>query len=158
MNEAHFSAHQQTVVFDMDGVLATGTTEDVYSDAAGWSYEKCDPLHEGIALARWCKEHGYRVVIMTARWEQDRAKTQNWLSWHKVPYDELIMGKPSAVLYIDDRALRFKGDGTALSDIRQLLRHATTPLAPKTYPIGPSPASAHAGGISVTVTKGGHQR
>jgi len=94
---------EPTVVFDMDGVIATGTREKVYSEKAGWAYECCTPIQTTIDLMNDLREEGIKLVINTARWEDDRAKTIIWLAEHEVPYDELLMGKPSADLYIDDK-------------------------------------------------------
>ena len=33
-----------TIVCDIDEVIATGTKEEVYSDAAGWAFEDCIPM------------------------------------------------------------------------------------------------------------------
>lgn len=95
-----------TAVVDIDGVIATGGKE-VYSNEAGWAYEKCTPIAEGILMLRRLKEEGVYVVLHTARWESDREKTVAWLERFKVPHDGLVMGKPSGDLYIDDRGYRF---------------------------------------------------
>lgn len=96
-----------TVVFDIDGVLATGTQEEVYSNAAGWDYAKCTPMHQGIKLLKHLKKEKVRIVLHTARWGSDRAVTEAWLKEHKIPYDELLLGKPSADLYIDDKGFHW---------------------------------------------------
>jgi len=90
-------------VVDIDGVLATGTVEDVYSEDAGWAFGKCSPIFEGIEILNRLREQDVKIVLHTARWEDDRAVTEHWLSSHEVAYDELIMGKPSADIYIDDK-------------------------------------------------------
>jgi histidinol phosphatase-like enzyme len=44
---------KKTLVLDLDGVIATGTTEEVYSDEAGWAFEKCEVMEgakEGLEL------------------------------------------------------------------------------------------------------------
>jgi len=99
-------ARPPTAVIDIDGVLATGGPE-VYSDEAGWAYEKCRPISEGIELVRGLMTKKIRVILHTARWESDRGVTEQWLRLHQVPYDELLMGKPSADIYVDDRGYRF---------------------------------------------------
>ena len=50
-------------------------------------------------------EKRHYVILFTARWEADRETTVEWLKAQEVPYDELVMGKPRADIYIDDRAL-----------------------------------------------------
>lgn len=92
-----------TIVVDIDGVIATGTREEVYSDEAGWAYEKCKPIMRTIEALRALKDEGIRIVLHTSRWQKDEEITLIWLGVHDVPFDELIMGKPSGDLYIDDR-------------------------------------------------------
>lgn len=99
-----------TVCFDLDGVLATGTKEEVYSDSAGWAYEKCEPITKMISILKELKTKGYKIIIFTARHPADYEKTVLWLSRQGIKYDDLYMGKPLADLYIDDNALRFNRD------------------------------------------------
>lgn len=114
-----------TVVFDLDGVIAYGTVEDVYSDEAGWAYEKCDPAIETIRAMRLIKDQ-VKIVIHTARPIVELEKTKEWLARFNVPYDELIMGKPFGQLYIDDRSFivpfRFE-DWGARGLARAILEH-----------------------------------
>lgn len=54
-------------------------------------------------------DSGHTVVIWTARgWEQYRI-TKDWLDRHGFKYHQIIMGKPIAAVFIDDRARRFEG-------------------------------------------------
>jgi hypothetical protein len=100
-----------TIVFDIDGVIATGSREEVYSNEAGWAYEKCVPIPSTITVIQEIYRRttdikgirSLRVILFTSRWAKDQEKTEKWLKYHGVPYDELIMGKPPADLYIDDR-------------------------------------------------------
>lgn len=91
------------ICFDIDGVIATGTVETVYSDDAGWAYDKCTPIQKTIDLIRQLDDNGCDIVLMTARYEEDREKTVSWLKRHQIPYKKLVMGKPNADLYIDDK-------------------------------------------------------
>jgi uncharacterized HAD superfamily protein len=91
------------VCFDLDGVIATGTTEEVYSDKAGWAYEKCEPLQKTIDLIWELRNESVHIIIHTARPVSDTKKTISWLDKHGVAYDELVMGKPYAHVYVDDR-------------------------------------------------------
>jgi uncharacterized HAD superfamily protein len=96
-----------TVVVDIDGVVATGTQSEVYSNKAGWAYEKCAPIPEGVEMVRQLKAKGFFVHFFTARLESDFAVTKAWLELHEIPYDKLTMGKPPAELYIDDKGYYF---------------------------------------------------
>ena len=53
------------------------------------------------------KKIGMNIIIWTARVEEEREVTEEWLKKNKIPYDDLIMGKPRATVYIDDLAHRF---------------------------------------------------
>jgi len=87
----------------MDGVIAKGTVEEVYSDEAGWAYGKCTPIAHTIRTMRELRARDVELYIHTARWEEDREITEWWLTEHEVPYDEISFGKPHADLYIDDK-------------------------------------------------------
>jgi len=94
-----------TIVCDIDGVIADGSIEEVYSDEAGWAYEKCKPIKSMIDILVSLKKGGIRIILFTARLERDREITEKWLNEHKVPYDELKMNKPFGHIYIDDRGI-----------------------------------------------------
>jgi len=76
------------------------------------------PNNEVIRAMRKAKELGYEIVLFTARRmathdgdinkviEDVANLTVQWLKDHNVPYDRLEFGKPNAVYYIDDKALR----------------------------------------------------
>jgi uncharacterized HAD superfamily protein len=91
------------ICFDIDGVIATGTVDDVYSDKAGWAFEKCTPINETVELIKELKDAGCEIFLNTARYEEDREVTEKWLEKHDIPYDALFLGKPHADLYVDDK-------------------------------------------------------
>jgi hypothetical protein len=90
----------KTLCFDLDGVLCTNTFGD---------YESAEPLEWAIARINALSRAGHRIVILTARgsatgidWgAPTRAQLDRW----GVHYDEIVLGKPSADVYIDDRAV-----------------------------------------------------
>src|SRR4051794_20649486 len=90
----------KTLCFDLDGTLCSNTFG---------AYESAEPLPWAIARVNALGLAGHRIVILTARgsasgidWgERTRAQLRRW----GVRYDELVFGKPSADVYIDDRAL-----------------------------------------------------
>ena len=105
----------QTLVIDIDHTICTP------NDAAKDTFEKygkAEPIPEMIESIRKAKDKGFRIVLLTARRmethkgdinkviEDVGELTINWLKEHYVPYDELVFGKPSAVYYVDDKALR----------------------------------------------------
>jgi uncharacterized HAD superfamily protein len=99
-----------TIVFDLDGVIATGTTDEVYSDEAGWAFEKCE-LVEGTKEGLKKLSKDYNLILSTARWRTDLEKTVKWLREKNVYhyFDEIRVGeKSSALLYVDDNGYRFR--------------------------------------------------
>jgi hypothetical protein len=101
------------VCFDIDGVIANGTTEDVYSDKAGWAYEKCTPERKVISILWELHNQGVYIILHTARLSCDKEKTVKWLFDHGVVYDELVMNKPFAHVYVDDKNFPLKFDPDA---------------------------------------------
>ena len=91
------------VCFDIDGVIATGTAAEVYSDEAGWAYERCQAIKSTVKLIWDLHNQGVHIILYTARLNADKKKTEEWLFEQGVVYDELIVGKPFAHVYIDDR-------------------------------------------------------
>jgi hypothetical protein len=89
-----------TLCFDLDGTLCTNT---------GGDYDQARPFAWAIARVNRLAAEGHRIVIFTARgtatgidWSE---VTQRQLDGWGVSYDALHFGKPSAAVYIDDRAV-----------------------------------------------------
>ena len=107
--------NMQTLVIDIDHTICTpnDSEKDTFE-----KYGKATPKLEMIESIRKAKEKGFRIVLFTARrmatHNGDINKvisdvgdlTVNWLKENNVPYDELMFGKPNAVYYVDDKALR----------------------------------------------------
>lgn len=101
-----------TLSIDIDGVIAV-IREDL-------DYQLCDPIPGAREALQKLREDGYFLILHTARHINKLRATQQWLNEHGIPFDHLVMGKPTARYYIDDRALRFEGDWSAMLDrIRQ---------------------------------------
>ncbi len=90
------------VCVDLDGVLNT------FDEWRG--PEHFHPPREGARefLAALCAG-GYRVVVLTVRWHEWVSK---WLQEYGLAefVDEVTDRKPPAHVYIDDRAICFRGD------------------------------------------------
>jgi hypothetical protein len=101
------------IVFDLDGVLCTQTKGD---------YENAKPINKAITLINKLHDAGHKITIHTARFmgrcsdNPVKAKkmgyifTKNQLASWGIKYHKLILGKPSADLLIDDRAIFFSPD------------------------------------------------
>ena len=86
-------------VFDFDGILAVNT----------WPLPDIgEPIPQGIEMLTHYYDAGHAVKIHTARPEQHVPAIARWLQHHNLAHMvyEIGGGKPSAGLYIDDRAFR----------------------------------------------------
>ena len=82
--------------FDLDGVLVTETKTGDYSDS--------QPIPDAISkLREFYDDH--TIIIHTARSYDWLGHTQKQLSEFDIPHDLLVMAKPKADYYIDDRAI-----------------------------------------------------
>ncbi|TAK36821.1 MAG: hypothetical protein EPO21_01380 [Chloroflexota bacterium] len=86
--------------FDIDGTLCSITNSD---------YPKAEPFPDVIAEINRLFAEGHRIVLHTARggatgidW---RELTERQLTEWGVQYHALHMGKPSADVYVDDKAI-----------------------------------------------------
>lgn len=93
--------------FDLDGTLVT----------SGVDYTKVKPIKETVEFVRYLKSEGHTVIIHTARGMLSRngnvekiqaevlPQIEKTLRDFDIPYDQLIIGKPYADFYIDDKAI-----------------------------------------------------
>ena len=88
-------------VFDIDGTLCT-----LVKNA---DYKKAQPLSNRIEKVNKLYDEGNTIIFFTARgyvtkidW---RELTLNQLEEWNVKYHELILGKPNADVYVDDKAI-----------------------------------------------------
>lgn len=102
------------IVFDIDGVIATGDENAVYSNKAKWAYENCDVVNGARAFLQKLVQEGHYIILYSARWKRDKVKTHEWLEINAIPFHELHIGKPSASLYVDDRGYKFDGNWNKL--------------------------------------------
>lgn len=85
--------------FDIDGTLCTST---------GGDYAKAEPFQNRIAVVNALYTSGHIIKLFTARGSTTgidwRDITERQLLAWGVRYHMLIMGKPEADLFIDDKA------------------------------------------------------
>ena len=107
MNRAKWKPHSDYVggyklryCIDIDGTIC---------HTNGLDYANATPILKAIDLIKKIKSDGHYVILFTARgsmtgtdWHAVTLKQLN--SW-EVPFDELILGKPAADIYIDDKGL-----------------------------------------------------
>ncbi len=104
--------------FDIDGTICTNTDGD---------YESAEPFPDVIETINVLFEQGHRILLTTARGGTTKidwtAVTERQLKDWGVRYHELIMGKPTADVFIDDRAInavswRRNGCGITLEEAK----------------------------------------
>lgn len=103
---------KRTICLDFDGVL--------HGYSRGWDDGTIyDPPVLGAVESVKALAEKYRLVISTCR--EDTVAIWQWLN--KFGMNEYIAevtnGKPKAMLYIDDRAIRFRDWRTALAEVDQ---------------------------------------
>ncbi len=86
--------------FDIDGTICSNADGD---------YSKAVPFREVIAEVNRLFAQGNRILLYTARGATTRIdwreETERQLKEWNVQYHELVMGKPTADVYIDDKAV-----------------------------------------------------
>lgn len=93
------------ICIDLDGVIVKEDEKLTPPER----YEYAELIEGAKKFLDWMNEKDFLVVIYSSRWEKDRDITEKWLKRHGIRYDSLVLGKPRADYYIDDRALRFVG-------------------------------------------------
>lgn len=86
--------------FDIDGTICTNTEGD---------YESAEPLAHAVDLVNELYSQGHSIILQTARGSVTkidwRATTERQLKDWRVNYHELYFSKPSADVYVDDKAI-----------------------------------------------------
>jgi uncharacterized HAD superfamily protein len=96
-NKSNTSA-AKTYGVDIDGTLTM--------EVEGHDYANRTPNMSMIIKVRQWYHDGHRIILYSARREQDRSTTENWMMKFNVPYHQLILGKPKCDMYVDDVAYR----------------------------------------------------
>lgn len=101
---------KNTIVFDFDGVI--------HSYISGWKgYDVIpDPPVEGVKEVIDELRKDYKVVVVSARAKTPigRLAIKEYLREHNIVVDDVMSTKPPAFVYIDDRAICFKGNADEL--------------------------------------------
>ena len=106
-----------TYCFDLDGVICEDLLMDSVwgKECSEWDsmrwiryYNEVGPNEDIIEKMSELKKSGHIVIIYTARSSLHKEITQKWLAKHNVPYNQLVLDKPKACLYIDDRAANYQ--------------------------------------------------
>tara|TARA_B100000401_G_C52522806_1_gene585207 strand:+ start:278 stop:580 length:303 start_codon:yes stop_codon:yes gene_type:complete len=98
------------LIIDLDGTICS--EEKQFSRALA---KIKDGAKESLEKLR---DKGYKIIIYSARTWAEYEMTENWLKENKVPYDQIILGKPQGDYWIDDRAIRFSSWDKVIDEIR----------------------------------------
>ncbi len=91
----------KTIFVDLDGTLCT--------EERTFERSLATPLQGAQEALQRFYDAGHTIVIWTARgWEQFKM-TKHWLDTNGFVYHQILMGKPIASIFIDDRAKQFEG-------------------------------------------------
>ena len=89
--------------FDIDGTLCTNT------DGA---YDQARPFPNVVARINALHAEGHQILLYTARGSTTgldcRELTERQLADWRVRYDALHLGKPTADIYVDDKAINVR--------------------------------------------------
>jgi hypothetical protein len=120
------------LVFDLDGVLCVQGPAEEYPRAM--PYPRAIAVVNALAgVALQDGRRAFRVRVQTARYmkrmhgDSERARAagyweaKRWLDNHGVRYDELVFGKCSSRLYVDDRGCRVESSRGSTDWLGQFL-------------------------------------
>ncbi len=92
----------KTFCIDIDGTICSINTED---------YSKATPHLNRIEQINSLYDEGHKIIFFTARGSKTgidhTSLTKNQLNTWGVKYHDLIMGKPFADYYIDDKSIDY---------------------------------------------------
>ena len=99
----------KTMVVDVDDTILTTENRD---------YQNSMPVFGVVGKLREARAKGWHIILFTARGmgrskgnielvrEEVIAEVTSFCAKWDVPYDEIMVGKPWAAMYVDDKALR----------------------------------------------------
>jgi phosphatidate phosphatase PAH1 len=103
--------NKKIICFDIDGVICNTKNSN---------YTKSIPNKKTVKLINSLFDEGYKIKIFTARYmgrnlnnskkayKEGYKKTFTQLKKWNLKFDELILGKPTYDIFIDDKSLGFK--------------------------------------------------
>lgn len=97
------------LIIDLDGTIC--------SEEKTYSRTLAKPKLKAVSSLRALKKKKYTLIIYSARSWNEYEMTYDWLIKNKVPFDQLILGKPIGDYWIDDRAIKFDNWDTVIKKI-----------------------------------------
>lgn len=105
---------KQVIAVDLDNTLC-------YNPSNTFDHKELLELEPNTKLIKMLyvlMNKGYKVVIHSARKEADREVTIQWLTEHRVPYNDIVLDKFKADFYIDDRAINYDINDVEVSNYK----------------------------------------
>ena len=90
------------IIIDIDGTLCEELPKLQRSLAK--------PMPGSVEAVNRLVEEGHTIILYSAREWGEFRMTEDWLKRNRFKYNRLILGKPIGDLWIDDRAIQFKGN------------------------------------------------
>jgi len=87
------------LIIDLDGTICT--------EEKTFSRYLAKPNKDAKESLEKLKSMGNTIIIYTARSWNEYEMTIDWLKKNIIPFDQLIMGKPTGDYWIDDRAIKY---------------------------------------------------
>ena len=97
------------LIIDLDGTICTEELQ--------FSRSLAKPIPGAVETLSRLKAAGNIIIIYSSRTWAEYEMTIAWLSKNKIPFDQLILGKPQGDFWIDDRAIQFKDWNSVESDL-----------------------------------------
>ena len=100
--------NNKTIAIDFDGTICK---KQSYGDGKIWQ----TPNEDAREVIQGLKDDGYKIVVFTTRLnplfggdiEAKKVEIEKWMNMWNIPFDLVTNNKPAAMLYIDDRTVRF---------------------------------------------------
>jgi len=89
------------VIIDMDGTIC--------EELSRFDRPLARPVPNAIEVINKLYDSGWFIIIYTARDWSEYKMTEYWLKSNGIRYHLLLCGKPIYDIWIDDRAIKFKG-------------------------------------------------
>lgn len=96
-----------------------GTVHDPFNRKPG--YKMGQPIPGSAEALKFLQARGHEVIIFPT-WadnQQRRKALVDWLTYFKVPFDDITSVKPEADFYIDNNAVRFESWAQTLDFIER---------------------------------------
>ena len=117
MAKIHRDTMKKTIVFDFDGVIHSYTSRWQGMAVAA------DPPVEGVKdLIDMLRSSGYEVAVQSTRCADPAGfiAVNDYLTKYGIQVDILSATKPPAIVYIDDRGMKFTGPMHSLEDVKDV--------------------------------------